>query len=127
MASASHPPAHPALQPADRLIPPPLPPRAAVETSIGPPTTPPSAPTHTRPFNRACAPARGTQTLIRLLFRTDHEDGIAGFEYSLRHRRQELLPSMLMLLEADGNHAKAIDQLHLRNRVINQRRVAGNL
>src|SRR5215831_18805931 len=40
MASASDPPAHPALQPADRLILPPLPPRAAVETSIGPPHYP---------------------------------------------------------------------------------------
>src|SRR5215469_12904858 len=37
MASASHPPAHPAPQPADRLILPPQPPPAAVETSIGPP------------------------------------------------------------------------------------------
>src|SRR5215467_12299739 len=40
MASASDPPAHPALQPADRLILPPLPPRAPVETSIGPPHYP---------------------------------------------------------------------------------------
>src|SRR5215472_4825472 len=40
MASASDPPAHPALQPADRLILPPLPPRAAVDTSIGPPHYP---------------------------------------------------------------------------------------
>src|SRR6516225_8518962 len=40
MASASHPPAHPALQPADRLILPPQQPPAAVETSIGPPHYP---------------------------------------------------------------------------------------
>src|SRR5215468_10069460 len=37
MASASDPPAHTALQPADRLILPPQQPPAAVETSIGPP------------------------------------------------------------------------------------------
>src|SRR5215467_5109113 len=81
MASASDPPAHPALQPADRLILPPLPPRAAVETSIGPPHYPAeSTQSHafvqpslrarkghanSDSFNRACAPARGTQTLIR--------------------------------------------------------------
>src|SRR5262252_4459210 len=40
MASASDPPAHPALQPADRLILPPQHPPAAVETSIGPPHYP---------------------------------------------------------------------------------------
>src|SRR5215468_8108547 len=40
MASASDPPAHLALQPADWLILPPQPPRAAVETSIGPPHYP---------------------------------------------------------------------------------------
>src|SRR5215472_10592788 len=40
MASASDPPAHPALQPADRLILPPQQPPAAVETSIGPPHCP---------------------------------------------------------------------------------------
>src|SRR5215469_5198291 len=40
MASASDPPAHLALQPADRLILPPQPPPAAVETSIGPPYYP---------------------------------------------------------------------------------------
>src|SRR5215472_5061854 len=66
MASASDPPAHPALQPADQLILPPQPPPPAVETSIGPPHCPPEAPSQTRSFNRACAPARGTQTLIRL-------------------------------------------------------------
>src|SRR5215467_14548780 len=65
MASASDPPAHPALQPADQLILPPQPPPPAVETSIGPPHCPPEAPSQTRSFNRACAPARGTQTLIR--------------------------------------------------------------
>src|SRR5215472_14717955 len=67
MASASDPPAHPALQPADQLILPPQPPPPAVETSIGPPHCPPEAPSQTRSFNRACAPARGTQTLIRLV------------------------------------------------------------
>src|SRR5215472_10805048 len=66
MASASDPPAHPALQPADQLILPPQPPPPAVETSIGPPHCPPEAPSQTRSFNRDCAPARGTQTLIRL-------------------------------------------------------------
>src|SRR5215472_8256259 len=66
MASASDPPAHPALQPADQLILPPQPPPPAVETSIGPPHCPPEAPSQTRSFNRACAPARATQTLIRL-------------------------------------------------------------
>src|SRR5215472_732350 len=40
MASASDPPAHPALQPADQLILPPQQPPAAVETSIGPPHYP---------------------------------------------------------------------------------------
>src|SRR5215813_9111395 len=40
MASASDPPAHPALQPADQLILPPQQPPAAVETSIGPPHCP---------------------------------------------------------------------------------------
>src|SRR5215472_2472750 len=40
MASASDPPAHLALQPADWLILPPQPPPAAVETSIGPPHYP---------------------------------------------------------------------------------------
>src|SRR5215467_11266200 len=40
MASASDPPAHPALQPADRLILPPQQPPAAVETSIGSPHYP---------------------------------------------------------------------------------------
>src|SRR5215472_12788581 len=40
MASASDPPAHPALQPADRLILPPQHPPPAVETSIGPPHYP---------------------------------------------------------------------------------------
>src|SRR5215469_4171584 len=40
MASASDPPAHPALQPADRLILPPQHPPVAVETSIGPPHYP---------------------------------------------------------------------------------------
>src|SRR5215472_8242875 len=40
MASASDPPAHPALQPADQLIRPPQQPPAAVETSIGPPHCP---------------------------------------------------------------------------------------
>src|SRR5215831_5685147 len=40
MASASDPPAHPALQPADRLILPPQHPPAAVETSISPPHYP---------------------------------------------------------------------------------------
>src|SRR6516165_6358070 len=40
MASASDPPAHPALQSADRLILPPQQPPAAVETSIGPPHYP---------------------------------------------------------------------------------------
>src|SRR5215470_8435501 len=67
MASASDPPAHPALQPADQLILPPQPPPPAVETSIGPPHCPPEAPSQTRSFNRACAPARGTQTLIRFV------------------------------------------------------------
>src|SRR5215472_5140554 len=66
MPSASDRPARPALQPADRLIPPPQQPPAAVETSIGPPHYPAEcAPSQTRSFNRACAPARGTQTLIR--------------------------------------------------------------
>src|SRR5215472_13062543 len=68
MASASHPPAHPALQSADRLILSPQQPPAAVETSIGPPHYPAECTQsdQTRSFNRACAPARGTQTLIRL-------------------------------------------------------------
>src|SRR5262249_42313040 len=69
MASASHPPAHPALQSADRLILSPQPPPAAVETSIGPPHYPAECTQsdQTRSFNRACAPARGTQTLIRFV------------------------------------------------------------
>src|ERR1700746_1586833 len=66
MASASDPPAHPALQPADRLILPPQQPPALVETSIGAPHYPAECTSQTRSFNRACAPARGTQTLIRL-------------------------------------------------------------
>src|SRR6516162_1524319 len=82
MASASDPPAHPALQSADRLILPPQQPPAAVETSIGPPHYPAEgtqSDAFVQPslrarkghansdsfFNRACAPARGTQTLIR--------------------------------------------------------------
>jgi len=44
-----------------------------------------------------------------------------------RHCRQELLPSVLMLFEADDDHAKAVEKPHLRNRAINQRRAAGNL
>src|ERR1700747_3275458 len=65
LASASHHHPHAALQPTDCLIllPQRLP--AAVETSIARPTTPPSALSHTRSFNRACAPVRGAQTLIR--------------------------------------------------------------
>src|SRR5215472_13003446 len=79
MASASDPPAHPALQPADQLILPPQPPPPAVETSIGPPHCPPEAPSQTRSFNRACAPARGTQTLIRFV-------GILRGQKSLKRR-----------------------------------------
>src|SRR6516165_312556 len=67
MASASHPPAHPALQPADRLILPPQQPPAAVETSIGPPHYPAECTQSDAFVNRACAPARGTQTLIRFV------------------------------------------------------------
>src|SRR6516162_3946022 len=67
MASASHPPAHPALQPADRLILPPQQPPASVETSIGAPHYPAEAPSQTRSLNGACAPATGTQTLIRFV------------------------------------------------------------
>ena len=65
LASASHRHPHATHQPTDCLIllPQRLP--AAVETSIARPTTPPSALSHTRSFNRACAPVRGAQTLIR--------------------------------------------------------------
>ena len=65
LASASHHHPHATLQPTDCLIllPQRLP--AAVETSIARPTTPPSALSHTRSFNRACAPVQGAQTLIR--------------------------------------------------------------
>src|SRR5262252_5563976 len=85
MASASHPPAHPALQSADRLILSPQQPPAAVETSIGPPHYPAECTQsdQTRSFNRACAPARGTQTLIR--FPADFRSVWEGLETCSGH------------------------------------------
>src|SRR5215471_15144176 len=69
MASASDPPAHPALQPADRLILPPQHPPAAVETSIGPPHYPAEC-THShasvQPSLRARKGHANSDSLVRL-------------------------------------------------------------
>src|SRR5215468_9911712 len=74
MASASDPPAHPALQPADRLILPPQHPPAAVETSIGPPHYPAEC-THShasvQPSLRARTGHANSDSFFRDLFRPD--------------------------------------------------------
>src|SRR5215813_13511363 len=76
MASASDPPAHPALQPADRLILPPQHPPAAVETSIGPPHYPAEC-THShasvQPSLRARTGHANSDSLVRLKTAIDRE------------------------------------------------------
>ena len=47
--------------------------------------------------------------LLRLLFATDDKDGVVGLEHGLRHRRQKLLSSVRMFLEADEHDAEAVD------------------
>src|SRR5215472_11430224 len=77
MASASDPPAHPALQPADRLILPPLPPRAAVETSIGPPHYPAES-TQSHAFVQPSLRARKGHA---------NSDSLAGAEFRANDRK----------------------------------------
>src|SRR5580693_6235995 len=65
--------------------------------------------------------------LLRLLFAADGEDRVIGLEHGRRQRRQELFSAVLMFLEAHENSAKAVEQLYLRNRSIDQRRAARDL
>ena len=58
--------------------------------------------------------------LLRLFFAADHINSVIGLEHGLRHRRQKLCSAMRMFLKADEDGAKAVEQLHARNRSIDE-------
>src|SRR5215813_1249182 len=98
MASASDPPAHPALQPADRLILPPQPPPAAVETSIGPPHYPAES-TQSDAFVQPSLRARKGHANSDSLA---SGSGLIQDHGGADERLQRLLVYLLALVEVDG-------------------------